>query len=377
MKLALFFTRNVSLKLWLDSGLFDREKLIYQKHLDNGNLQKVYWLTYGKNDAVIASQLKSDNRLGHDITVLPIPRFFCSSIGRLLYSFLIPLVHCRKLKSVNILKTNQVDGSWSAVIAKWLYKKPLIVRSGYTLSLFAQKKKRSKLKIKIAEWIERLAYKSADIAVVASSHDKRYICSKYSVAHKKFEVLYNYIDTQLFCPAECEKYADRILFVGRLEPQKNLVNLIEAISETNLTLDICGKGTLGEQLVSKAKELNVQINFIDVVPNYKLPEILNRYKYYVLPSVFEGMPKSLLEAMACGLVCIETEIDGVNEIIEDSVNGYLANNTSVRGLADAINRAIQLSSETITAEAVQTIRDKFSIETIVEQEKELFESLMP
>ena len=54
----------------------------------------------------------------------------------------------------------------------------------------------------------------------------------------------------------------------------------------------------------------------------------------------------------------------------------LANDTSVRGLADAINRATQLPAETITTEAVQTIHDKFSIETIVEQEKELFESLM-
>lgn len=376
MKLALFFTRNVSLKLWLDSGLFDREKLIYQKHFDKGNLQKVYWLTYGKNDAVTADQLKSDNRLHHDITVLPMPRFFCGSIGRLLYSFLMPLIHRRELKSVNILKTNQSDGSWSAVIAKWLYRKSLVARTGYSLSLFTQKKQRSKLKIKLAKCIERLAYKYADIAIVASGQDRRYICSKYAVLPEKVEVLHNYIDTQLFCPAECKKYSDRILFVGRLEPQKNLFNLIEAISETGLTLDICGEGTFGEQLVHKAKELNVRVNFIDVVANYKLPEILNRYKYYILPSVFEGMPKSLLEAMACGLVCIGTDIDGINEIIEDRVNGYLANDTSVQGLAEAINRATQFPAETITVGAVQTIRDKFSIETIVEQEKELFESLM-
>ena len=123
--------------------------------------------------------------------------------------------------------------------------------------------------------------------------------------------------------------------------------------------------------------MNVQVNFIDVVANYKLPEILNRYKYYVLPSVFEGMPKSLLEAMACGLVCIGTDIDGINEIIEDGVNGYLANGTSVQALNEAINRAIKQSAEAIADGAVQTIRDKFSIETIVEQEKELFESLMP
>ena len=265
MKLALFFTRNISLKLWLDTGLFDREKLVYQKHIDKGYLQKVYWLTYGKDDTAIANQLKSDNRLHPDIVVLSMPCFFCGLFGRLIYSFLIPLIHCRKLKSVNILKTNQADGSWSAVIAKRLYKKPFIARTGYTLSLFTQRKQGSMLKIKLADWIERLAYKSADIAVVASYQDKRYICSKYDLVPQKVEVLHNYIDTQLFCQAECEKYADRILFVGRLEPQKNLFNLIEAISETGLTLDICGEGSLCKQLAEKAKELNVQVNFIDVV----------------------------------------------------------------------------------------------------------------
>ncbi len=376
MKLALFFTRNVSLKLWLDSGLFDREKLIYEEHLRSGFLQKVYWLTYGKDDASIAERLKSDKQLHSDIVVLPMPRFFCGSIGRLIYSVLMPLIHCRKLKSVNIVKTNQTDGSWSAVIAKRLYKKPLIARSGYILSLTLKKKAISGLKIKISEFIERFIYKYADIGVVASRWNKQYICSRYTVPSEKIKVLYNYINTQVFKPISCEKYTDRIIFVGRLAPEKNLFNLLEAAAKTGFSIDIYGSGELQQPLEQKGRELNIQVNFMGVVPNHKLPEILNRYKYYVLPSVFEGMPKSLLEAMACGLVCIGTNIDGINEIIEDGVNGYLANGTSTEALAEAINRVIRLPAETITAGAVQTIRDKFSIETIVEQEKELFESLM-
>jgi len=118
MKLSLFFTRNVSVKLCLDSGLFDREKLIYKEHICSGSLQKIYWLTCGKEDAAISNQLKLDNRLHPDITVLPMPCFFCGSFGRLLYSFLMLLIRRRPLKVVNILKTNQMDGSWSAVISK-------------------------------------------------------------------------------------------------------------------------------------------------------------------------------------------------------------------------------------------------------------------
>ena len=57
MTIALFFTRSVSLETWLMSGLFDREKLLYEAHLENGNLDKVYWITYGSNDLRLAKNL--------------------------------------------------------------------------------------------------------------------------------------------------------------------------------------------------------------------------------------------------------------------------------------------------------------------------------
>jgi len=375
MKLALFFTRNVSLKLWADTGLFDREKLIYEQHLRRKNLEKVYWLTYGKDDAAIADQLKSDNCLHPDIVILPMPRFFCGAFGRLLYSFLMPLIYSHILKSVDILKTNQMDGSWSAVITKWLYKKPLIARTGYTLSLAVQRKTRSKLKTKIAECIERFTYKYADVGVVTSGADKQYICSKYAVLPEKIKVLHNYIDTQLFRPADCEKYTDRVIFVGRLHPEKNLLNLIEAVSNTNLTLDIYGQGHLHKQLQRRAKQLNTGVNFMGVVPNHDLPEVLNRYRYYILPSLSEGMPKSLLEAMACGLVCIGTDVEGINEIIEDEVSGYLAQGTSAKALAETINKAVQRPAGSVASNGIRKIRSRFSIGIVTEQEKKCLQSL--
>jgi len=375
MKLALFFTRNVSLRLWVDSGLFDREKLIYQEHLHKGNLQKVYWLTYGKDDGAIAEQLKSEGHLHQDIVLLPMPRLFYGPFGRLLYSFLMPLIYYRLLRSADILKTNQTDGSWSGVITKWLYKKPLIARSGYTLSRFARKKAGAKLKVRLAECIERLACNYADITVVAGSRDKQYICSKYSVPPEKVKVMHNYVDTGIFYPMSCKKYSDRMIFVGRLEQQKNLSALIEAVSTTDFILDIYGKGRLHEQLKRNAKELNAQVSFMGVMPNEKMPEVLNSYTYYILPSLYEGMPKSLLEAMACGLICIGTNVEGTNEIIEDGVNGYMAKGTDAPMLAEAINRAIRLPADSICARAIQTIRDEFAVEAIVEQETELFESL--
>jgi glycosyltransferase involved in cell wall biosynthesis len=372
--LALFFTRNISLKLWVDAGLFDREKQLYEEHLRRGHFKKVYWLTYGTDDAEIASELKTAGRLHPDIIVLSMSRFFSGKWGCLLYSFLMPLFFRRRLKSADIFKTNQMDGSWSAVIAKWLYHKPLIVRTGYTVSLFAEKQANAKSK-RNYEGMERFAYRHADIGVVTSRRDKQYICSKYHISSEKIEVLHNYINTAIFYPTDCEKYADRIIFVGRLQPQKNLFNLIEAVSDNNLTLDICGEGDLRNQLEHKAKQLNIQVNFMGVVPNQQLPEILNRYQYFILPSFYEGMPKTLLEAMACGLVCIGTNVEGTNEVIEDGVSGYLAHRTDAESVSKAIKKAMQLSHHSITEEGIRRIRDKFSLETIVEREKQVIASL--
>jgi glycosyltransferase involved in cell wall biosynthesis len=374
MNLALFFTRDISLKLWVDKGLFDREKLLYEEHLRRGHFGKVYWLTYGTDDAEIACGLKAAGRLHPDIVVLPMTRFFSGKWGRLIYSLLMPLFHRRCLKAADVFKTNQMDGSWSAVIAKWLYHKPLVVRTGYTASLFADRQNNVKSK-RNYERIERFAYRHADIGIVASHRDKQYICSKYHISPAKIEVLHNYINTAIFHPTDCEKYENRLIFVGRLEQQKNLFNLIKAVSGNNLTLDIYGEGKLRDKLEILAKELNAKVNFMGVVPNQQLPQLLNRYRYYILPSFYEGMPKALLEAMACGLVCIGTDVDGINEVIEDGVNGHLAHQTDAESVNKAIKKAMQLPHHPVTEEAVRRIRNKFSLEAVAEQEKQIIAAI--
>lgn len=372
--LALFFTRCVSLKLWVDTGLFDREKQLYEEHLRRGHLGKVYWLTYGKDDAAAASELKAAGRLHPDIVVLPMARCFPGKWGCLIYSFLMSLFHRRWLKSADIFKTNQMDGSWSAVIARWLYHKPLIVRTGYTASLFSDRQNNVKSK-RNYEMIERFAYRYANVGIVASQQDKQYICSKYHIPPAKIEVLHNYINTAVFRPADCEKYEDRVVFVGRLHPQKNLFSLIEAVSVNDLTLDIYGSGELHDELLAHAKNINAKVNFMGVVPNNELPDVLNRYRYYILPSFYEGAPKTLLEAMACGLVCIGTNVEGINQIIKDGVNGYLAEGTQTTALIEVIKRATQLPHDSVTAEGIRRVRNKFSLETIVEREKEVIVKL--
>ena len=373
MNLALFFTRNVSLQMWVEMGLFDREKRLYEEHIHLGHLHKVYWLTYGQYDTDLAKNLKENNKLHQDIEILSMPRFFLGKWGKALYSFLMPFIHRRYLKSVDILKTNQIDGSWSAVISKILFKRPLILRAGYIVTeLETIINKENKIRNKIFEVIEYITLKFADIIVVSSYHNKEYLTQKYKIQGKEIKVIHNFIDTNIFKEIPQKQYANRLIFIGRLTKEKNLFNLIDAISKTELILDIYGKGDLQDELQNFVKTKGATVNFKGTVSNNTLPSILNRYRYYILPSLFEGMPKTLLEAMACGCVCIGTDVAGINEVVEDGKTGFLAKGVDSESILITINKAIKLSNNAMISQAASRVQARFSLESICQKEQQIY-----
>jgi glycosyltransferase involved in cell wall biosynthesis len=376
MKLALFFTCGVSLKIWVESGLFDREKLIYEEHLKRRNFERVYWITYGSEDREIAQRLQYQKKLHPAIEVIPMPKVFDFKRGSLIYSLMVPFLRRKAFRRSDVLKTNQIHGSWSAVLAKLLYKKPLLVRTGFTKSLNLERQLKLntesslkfKNKIKYYQLIERIAYRFCDVAVVASRQNKEYLCKKYHLDRNKVQVIANYVDTHQFKPLDMPRHPNRLIFVGRLTEAKNLFNLIEAVSQKGMILDIYGKGEVEEKLRVHSRKLESRVNFMGVVPNEELPGILNKYKYYVLPSYYENMPKSLLEAMACGLICIGTDVQGINEVIEDGVNGVLAKNTDAASIASAIGRSLHADSASLGKSAVDTVLAFFTLKSAVAKE---------
>jgi glycosyltransferase involved in cell wall biosynthesis len=373
MTLALFFTRNVSLEKWVNQGLFDREKLIYEEHLKQGNLSDVYWFTYGSKDKKLSEQLKSENRLHKDIKIIEMPSLFkIPKIGSFIYSFMLPLIHKKILKKSVILKTNQMDGSWSAVISKWLFKKPLILRSGYTLSQLEYSKNGNNLKYNYYSLVEKFAYANCDFSVVTSDNNRKYLEDKDYISPNRVFIIENFIDINSFKPLNLKRYKNKILFVGRVSKEKNLYSLIKSISEMDMILDVYGCGELKEELKEYVNRKNIAVNFKGMMPNSELPYIYNKYKYYILPSYFEGMPKTLLEAMACGCICIGTNVNGINEIIEDGLNGFLSEGINYGDITRVIYRAFALSNSYIQNEGVHLINNKFSLESIVEKERMIF-----
>lgn len=365
-KLALFFTTGVSLKTWEKIGNLNREIKPYKKLAKCFN--EIYFFTYGEKD-----DLKYQNFLPENIKIFPNKWIPSSKI----YSFLLPLFYRKELKKVNILKTNQMSGSWTAWLAKFLFGKKLIVRCGYQWRWFLEKSKAKKWKIRLVSLIERFIYKKADAIVVTSARAKKDIEQHYRISSSKVHIIPNYIDTDLFRPKEAKKEKGRICFVGRLSPEKNLFNLLKSMDGLDVKLVIFGSGGLEKKLKDKAKKVKrAKIEFRGNIPNNFLPEELNKCELFILPSLYEGNPKALLEAMACGLPVIGTNVEGIREVIKHKENGYLCE-TNVNSIKEAIKKVLDNKKlqEKIGKNARQTIVDNFSLEKMLKKEISIYESL--
>lgn len=150
-------------------------------------------------------------------------------------------------------------------------------------------------------------------------------------------------DTQIY------KIPKTILFSGRLTHEKGVNYLIKAIkllkdSNFSLILLVCGDGPEKEKLQKLVDDLNLDrdIKFLGFIPwGKKLFEIYTKSDIFILPSLSEGVPKVLLEAMARGLPIIATNVGGIPDIINHMENGILIPPKSPEAIAEAVKLLVK------------------------------------
>ncbi|MDC9498772.1 MULTISPECIES: glycosyltransferase family 4 protein [unclassified Pseudoalteromonas] len=110
-----------------------------------------------------------------------------------------------------------------------------------------------------------------------------------------------------------------IVSVGRLEGEKGHVDLLASLSRTkvNIVAHIIGDGSQADNLKKFAKENKLNVKFYGAITEREyLFKLLSEMDAFILPSHTEGMPRSLLEAMAIGLPCIGTNVGGIPEVLD-------------------------------------------------------------
>ena len=319
MRVILFFTYGISLLDWKTSGLLEREVYFY-KFLNEKYHIKFTFITFGN--------IEDKEIIKYDfIDVVPVYEYIKynnNKILRFLKSFVIPF----KLKVVinkgKILKTNQLLGSWIGIISKIKYKIPLITRTGYDLYTFSKLDKKGYVKQFFYYLLTKITLRYSDIYLVSSKVDKDFLSTISPKNLAKLKIRPNWIKSEKINNFN-ERYPNKIISVGRLEKQKNLYELIDALKDTEIEIDIYGEGSQKNSLIQYAKEQNIKLNINSPVSNDILIKKIKDYKIFVSSSLFEGNPKSVLEAMSCGCVVVAKENKNINEIIKDQNNGITYN----------------------------------------------------
>lgn len=181
---------------------------------------------------------------------------------------------------------------------------------------------------------------------------------------------------------EPEVSPPRIAIVGRLSEEKGHLILFEAVAQLlargcEVHVDVVGDGPLSEELRQAVVELDVcrAVQFHGELAPAAVGELLRSTSLFCLPSFSEGIPVSIMEAMACGVPVVTTAITGIPELVVDGVTGFTVTASRSDLLADAIERCLSdanLRSKLVAAgrERVATLHN---VDTNLDQLADLFE----
>lgn len=225
-----------------------------------------------------------------------------------------------------------------------------------------------KLQGKVSCIIESGLFNISDkITSVASSVSQELI--EYGLNPIDIEVIGNGVDENLFCPIQNEFNEKYILYTGRLSYRKGLFDFIECginicSQYPDINFKLTGKGPLADKLKKIVHESAYEdrFEFLGHVEKSKLIELYQNATLFILPSHYEGLPTTLLEAMSCGLPVIATSVSGNLDVIESGKNGILVPIKSPAKMAKAVSSLLDDKNLRIRlgVAARKTIEERFT-----------------
>ena len=255
-------------------------------------------------------------------------------------SFWVKMFWCLKTISPDIVHVQSIGMGIPGFLAKTFLKKPFVVYGRgsevYLPSTF--KNVISKLVLKNTE------------SIIALTEDMKSEMQK--LCDRDILVVPNGIDLEKFKNLsrkdirEILKIKDNeniITFVGTLRPVKGVKYLIKAMElivkkNENAKLMLVGDGEEREELESLVEEfgLKERVKFVGRVQNEEIPQYMAASDVLVLPSLSEGFPVTILEAMASGLSIVATKVGGLPEIVKDGENGFLVEPNNYGQIAEKV-----------------------------------------
>jgi glycosyltransferase involved in cell wall biosynthesis len=224
-------------------------------------------------------------------------------------------------------------------------------------------------------------------AFIAPSQCVTRILTSYGVEPKRIIHIPNGVDTSAFAPAHPKNKNARptVLFTGRLVSHKGIDTIIRAIPHVlkevrDVQFIFSGAGMHAQYLNQiKGSDILEHIKFLGYVEDYfDMARLYSLADVFVLPSLFENCPMSLLEAMSSEVPVIATSVGGIPEIVTSERNGILIRPNDSRALADSITLLLLDKSyaSRLASEGRQTVLHNFSGDLMAERTMRAYEAIL-
>ncbi|MDB9235517.1 glycosyltransferase family 4 protein [Halorubrum ezzemoulense] len=169
--------------------------------------------------------------------------------------------------------------------------------------------------------IGRLTFESADQILCYTETDLKRL--RRLNIEAPISIIHNGVDCEKFTPQAGESQEKQILFVGRLKESKGVYSLIRAFARVTdehpqATLTIVGEGPLKDSLVDLVEKhhLSDKVEFRGNIPNHELPSIYAESTVFSLPTNAEGLPRTVLEALACETPVLTSDLPQLEPLVE-------------------------------------------------------------
>ena len=236
--------------------------------------------------------------------------------------------------------------------------------------------------------IEKYLMPQMEKVFTVSNNCLKFYKKQYSFMEDRFSFLPTFVDKKKFYPWSSNKekmerildfknrygFSEKdkiILSVGRLEGAKNPLLLIDSFHtlvryNQNVKLLVVGTGSLEEDVIKKVKKYNLQskIKFLGVVSIDNVIELMKLSDVFIMTSAFEGMPMSVLEALASGLPVVSTDVGEIKMVVKDGVSGLIVPNNNAESIAKAVLEILNNKEKFNTKNCVDSIKD-YSIEHVL------------
>ncbi len=289
-------------------------------------------VTYFSYHREALSEYTADDRLLSGVELIPRQ----GGGGHRLYALKLPWMARAQFEACHVLRVFQAVGALPALIARLRYGTPYVTTYGYRYHEFARVEGRMGSYVML-RLLEPLLLRRA-AAVIVTTDELADTVSRLS-PRTPIHLIPNGVDTRLFAPEESkEATTPSVLFVGRLTRQKNVPVLLRAMAamERPARLTIVGDGPLRSELEQLARSLAVDCHFAGTVAQEEIPAAMHRASLFALPSLIEGHPKALIDAMSCGMACVASDCDGNRRLIRHGETGLLFASDDAGQLAEQI-----------------------------------------